>query len=234
MKTKIITLLMAFACASSLPAAITINVTNNVPNGTASGGSGTGAGLFTTSVGSIATNHGMPITTYTVSNLDFTSLGGTANESFTFTLTYTATSDGVTPASPQFNTFGNVSVTGGNSNQVDGDETLTATIALATSTFPQLSLKGLTQARAGGASGANTGTITWVDGSHAVSSGNTIANLDPENGYTWFTLTVDPTRTLNVEGFSAQFTAIPEPSTTVLVAALGLGAFVLLRRRRKA
>lgn len=235
MKLKTISLLLAFACSSSLPAAITISVADNVPNGTASGGTGTGIGVLTTSLGTIQSNRLLPVATYTVSNLNFTSIGGTATESFTFTITYSATSNGTDSAATQYSGFGNVSVTGGSSNNhVDGAETLTATIALASSTFANLSQSGLTYARAGSAAGGNTGTITWAEGSFAVSQGNTIANLNANDGFSWFTITVDDGKTLNLEGFGAQFTAIPEPGTTALITALGLGAFVLLHRRRKA
>lgn len=86
MKLKTISLLLAFACTSSLPAYINITVQDNVPNGSVSGGSGSGGGLLSTTHGSILSNVGMPLTTYTVSGLDFTSIGGTAAESFTFTI----------------------------------------------------------------------------------------------------------------------------------------------------
>lgn len=227
-------LLLSMTATATLTAQISITVVDNVPNGTASGGTGSGAGLLTTTAGNISSNIGLPVMTYTVSNLDFTSIGGTASESFTFSVTFTATSDGSTPASVQFAPFGNVGVTGGsNSNLVDGSETLTATIALTGSSFAGLSLDGMVTARAGGAAGGNTGTITWATGSFAVSTGNTVATINPADGITAFTITVDPTRTLNFEGFSAQFTAIPEPSTYAALIGLGALGFVAARRRRQ-
>lgn len=231
MKPKLISLLLAIACTTSLSASITITVENAIPFGTASGGTGSGTGQLSTTVGSIVSDLGMPVTAYTVSDLDFTSIGGTASESFTFAVTYTATTDGAA-GTPQFNTFGNVSVTGGaNDNFVNPNQTLTASIALASTTFAGLSLDGLTFAQAGGMATGRTGTIEWAGGSHAVSSGNITATLDPSSGYTSFTLLVnDP---LNVQAFGAQFTAIPEPSSAALVAALALGGVVFLRRRRK-
>jgi hypothetical protein len=127
MKKPISILLFSLASLATLPAAITITVVNNVPNGTASGaasGTGVGTGLLTTSFGSISSNRGLPATNYTVSGVDLTSLGGSATESFTFTVGYTATTNGTTPATVNFSSpFGNVAV-GGN-NFIDGAETLT-------------------------------------------------------------------------------------------------------------
>jgi hypothetical protein len=228
MKTNVIVLLAALASAASLPAAVTITIANNTPNGGASGGSGSGFGAFSTTQGTISSDRGMPVTTYTVSNLDLTSLGGTATESFTFTVSYTATSDGFTPATPQFNGFGNVSVTGGDNNQVNGTETLTATIALTSTSFPTLSLGGFTYARAGGVGVGESGTFTWAGGgSYTIGPGAGIITNSVTGNF--FTLAVTGASTMNIEGFGAQFVAIPEPAAASLLA---LGAAGLLRRRR--
>lgn len=234
MKIKTITSLLALVSVTSLSASIAVTVENNVFDGTASGGSGTGTGTLTTDLGSISSVIGLPVTTYTVSDLDFTSLGGTATESFTFTMSFAATSDGSTPASTQFSPFGNIGVIDGSKdNFVDGTETLTATISLTSTTFAGLSLDGFVKARAGGASGGRTGKLDWATGSFDVSTGNTVANIDPLDSIAEFTLTA-PTSQLNLEGFTAQFSAaaIPEPSSLPLFAALGLAGVVLLRRRK--
>jgi hypothetical protein len=226
-------LLLSLATAASLNAQIIINVTDNVPNGTASGGTGSGGGLLTTSSGNISSAIGLPVMTYTVSNLDLTSVGGTATESFTFSMTFTATSDGSTPADTEFSGFGNVGVTGGISGAfVDGTETLTGTIALTSSTFAGLSLDGLTIARAGGLAAGRTGAITWSTGNFAVSQGNTIANINVNDAITSFTVTA-PSSQINFEGFSAQFTAIPEPSTYVLLVGFAVLGLAIVRRRRQ-
>jgi len=233
-KLPLAALLLSVAATASLSAQITVSVENRVLNGSASGGSGSGAGVLSSSNGTIASNTGLPTTTYTVSNLDFTTLGGTASETFEFTVSYAATSDGITPASTQFTGFGNIGVTGGVSNDfVDGTETLTATIALTSSSFAGLSLDGFTFARAGGLNATRTGDISWATGSFAVSQGNTIATIDPLDGITAFTVTA-PGSQINFEGFGAEFTAVPEPSIATLLAALGAGAFVVVRRRRAA
>jgi hypothetical protein len=209
MKKPISILMFSLASVATLPAAVTITVANFTPNGSASGGSGSGTGAISSSSGTMTSNRGMSVTTYTVTGVDLTSLGGSASESFTFTVGYTATSDGSTPGTAQFNGFGNVSVTGGNDNQVDGAETLTATIALVSTTFSNLSLSGLTSARAGGVGTTATGTFTWVGGSHNISQGNGTANDVTGNSVT---LAVSSS-TMNFEGFSAQFVAVPEPGS---------------------
>ena len=236
-KPTLTALALAMATTATLTAQISVTVANNVPNGTASGGTGSGAGLLTTSLGVIDSTIGLPVMSYEVTGLDFTSLGGTNNESFSFSVSFSATSDGSTPASTQFAPFGNVGVTGGsNNNVVDGAETLTATIALTSTSFAGLSLDGFVTARAGGAAGGNSGTIAWTSGSFAVSTGNTVAAINPNDGITAFTITVDPTKTLNFEGFGAQFTAsaIPEPSAFAALAGLGALGLTATRRRPRA
>jgi len=225
MKTPIVSLLFAAASVASLPAAVTITVFNSTPNGLASGGPGSGTGALNTDLGSISSDRGMTETTYTVSGVDLTSEGGSASESFTFTVTYTATTDGTTAGTPQFNGFGNISVTGGNNNQVDGTETLTANIALASSTFSGLSLTGFTSASAGGVSFGETGTFTHSGGTANIVFGSTTPTVSGT------TVTMAVNNPMNFEGFTANFSAVPEPSSASLLA---LGAFALLRRRRTA
>jgi hypothetical protein len=234
-KTSIPAILFSAASVAALPA-VTITVANNVTNGTASGGSGSGAGLITTTSGTISSNRNLPVTTYTVTGVDLTSVGGTNSESFT--LGYTATSDGSTAATPTFSGFGNVGVAG--DGLVSNAETLTATIALTSTTFSNLSLTGFTYVRVGAMSNGEFGTFTWAGGSHNVGFGNTIANSTHGFvGKTSAILTVGPTSspaapgtsTLNFEGFGAEFVAVPEPGTASLAV---LGAAALLRRRRRA
>lgn len=234
MKNPVSILFLSLAPAASLPA-VTITVANNVPNGINSGGSGSAAGLLTTTLGSISSNRGLPVTTYTVSGVDLTSVGGTNNENFTFTVGYSATGGAV-----GFSGFGNVGV--GGDFLVSGSESLTATITLTSSSFANLSLTGFTYVRAGGFGAGETGTFTWAGGSHNIGplTGTTIANGINGSGATAATLTSGLTQapltpggnsTLNFEGFGAEFVAIPEPASASLLA---LGAAALLRRRRSA
>lgn len=231
MNKNSITLLITLATATALHGSFEINVGNYTPNGVASGGTGTGNGVLTSSLGSISSNIGLPVTTYTVSNLDFSSLGGTATESFTFTVSYSATGD--ENAAVQFNPFGNVSVTGGGSaNQVNTSETLTATIALASSTFAGVSLAGFTETRAGGVGGTDAGLFAWANGgSFSIAVGSTQPTFLPADAVTSLTLSVS-TGDMNLEGFRAQFVAVPEPSTYAALVGFGALAFVALRRRK--
>jgi hypothetical protein len=228
MKTRSTALLVLVSSAVTLPAAVTINTLVNVPNGSASGGAGTGTGsILQTDVGSIqATTLATPTTTYTVSNVDLTSVGGTDSEEFSYTITYTQTNG----TGVQFNGFGNVSVTGGDNNQVDGSETLTATVALTATSFANLTLVGFTQARAGGATAGESATFTWTGGgTQAITTGGTTI----ANGVTgdFFTLSVSSGSTYNIQGFGVQFVAVPEPTSASL---LVFGAAAMLRRRRRA
>lgn len=218
------------AAAASVPAAVTLTVSNFTPNGTKSGGSGSGAGAFTLAINdgaavelaATATDRGLPVTTYTISNVDLTSVGGTATESFTFTVSYSQTGG----TGVQFNGFGNVSVTGGDNNQVDTSETITATIALTGSSFTELSLEGFILVRGGGVAGADAGTFTHAGGTENIFAGKSEAAVSG----TSVTLAVS-TGAINFEGFRANFVAVPEPAATSL---LSLGALALLRRRRRA
>jgi hypothetical protein len=232
MKTPVFSFLFAVASVAMLPAAVTITVSNFAPNGTASGGPGGGVGAFTlainggaaTNISTItyptATNRGLPVTSYTISDIDLTSVGGTATESFTFTVGYSQTGG----TNVQFNGFGNVSVTGGDNNQVDTSETLTATIGLTGSSFAEFSLIGFTEVRGGGVAGADAGTFTHAGGTANIFAGTPGATV---TGNT-VTLAVS-TGAINFEGFRADFVAVPEPASLSL---LSLGALGLLRRRR--
>lgn len=222
MKTPIAAFLFAAASAATLPASVTFTVSNFTPNGIESGGTGSGTGAFTSTLGTAATDLGMPVTTYTVSNLDLTSVGGTAAESIIFTVSYSQTGG----TGVQFNGFGNVSVTGGDNNQVGTNETLTATISMTSSSFADLSLVGFTQVRGGGVSGTDAGTFTHAGGTANISAGSSEATVSGDS----VTLAVS-SGAINFEGFRADFVAVPEPASFSL---LGLGALVMLRRRRSA
>lgn len=234
MKTPISILLFSLASAATVPAALTITVNVVVPNGSSSGGNGSAAALqnlLISSLGSVTASTAggivtLPVTTYTVSGVDLTSLGGTVSESFSYTVGYSGTTNGVTPGAPAFSGFGNVGVVDAN---VSGTETLTATVALTSTSFPDLSLTGFTLARAGGVGAGETGTFSWTGGSFNVSNGNTITTSVTGNSFT-LTAGANPSA-INLEGFNVAFSAVPEPASASLLA---LGALALLRRRRSA
>ena len=231
MKPKFSAFLVILASAGSLPAAVTITTLVHIPNGTANGGNSGQAGALTVSTvgASIAasTSGGvvtLPVTTFTVTNLDLTSLGGTATETFTYAVTYSQTGG----TAVQFSGFGNVAVTGNSDNNtVNGSETLTISVALSSSSFAGLSLVGFTEGRGGGFSAAETATFTHGGGIANLATGDTIK---PISG-TSFILTPGSASGINLEGFRVEFTAVPEPASAAL---FGLGALALLRRRRTA
>jgi len=158
-----------------------------------------------------------------VTNLNLTSVGGTATESFNFTVTYSqAGGTGIV-----YSGFGNVGVVGNTDNNINPSEVLTTAVSLGTSSFAGLSLTGFTQARAGGVTGAETGTFTDGSGSVGVSSGNTIQTISGNS----FDLSAGSASSINLEGYTVEFSAVPEPASASLLA---LGALALLRRRRTA
>jgi hypothetical protein len=231
MKTPVSILLLSLACTAALPAAVTITVANNVPNGTASGapsGSGVGGGLISSSLGTMTSNRGLPVTTYTVTGVDLTSVGGTASESFTFTVGYTGTTDGTTPGTVNFtSTFGNVAV--GGDNFISGTETLTATITLTSSSFADLSLAGFTTTRIGNlTTSGESGTLTHGGGTTPFANASPNVIIYPISG-NFVTYQVNGSTTVNFEGFTAEFVAVPEPASASLLA---LAAIAMLRRRR--
>lgn len=233
MKPTITAFLVALASVATLPAALTISVANNVPNGTASGapsGSGVGGGIINSTSGTMTSDRGLSVTTYTVTDVNLTSVGGGASESFSFTVSYTATTNGITPSTVNFTSpFGNVAV--GGDNFISGTETLTATITLTSSSFPDLSLAGFTTTRIGNlTTTGESGTLTHGGGTTSFANGSPNVIVYPVSG-NFVTYQVNGSTTVNFEGFTADFVAVPEPASTTL---LGMGAIALLRRRRSA
>lgn len=218
--------LASLALAANLQAAIIIEVTDRTPNG--SPGPGTGSRVLTTNYGSIMAPALVPVMTYTLYNLDLQSAGGSAAESIEFTVTFSQLGG----TSVQFNAFGNISVTGTNNAFVDPSESLRAEVALTSTSFVG-SLSNLfitfTNMQIGG-----FGTGDVVDIIHDTGTinrsyaGSTNINVALPNPTSYFVL--DTTAgTTNIQGYSIQITAVPEPTTALLSA---LGALCLLRRRR--
>jgi hypothetical protein len=224
MKLPAISLFFALASAGTLSASVTISALVHIPNGQAAGGvapAGVGA-LNTTPAYTITSDRGLPATTYSVSNVDLTSVGGTATESFTYTVTYSQTGG----TDLVYTGFGNVGISGGSDLNINGAEILTVTVALGTSSFPNLSLTGFTQARAGGFASGETGTFTHGGGTTGVAFGDTIKTISGSS----FDFSVASGSALSLEGYTVGFLAVPEPASASLLA---FGAVALLRRRRK-
>lgn len=194
--------------------------------------------LATTTAGSVNTPAAVPTATYIVSGLDLTSYGGGSGESIAFDVAYTFGGSGGTAV--QINGYGNISVTGGDNNQVDDLETITATVGFNegsstfTGDFSDLSI-GFTSFTTGGVSSPGTDEfwdITTESGTQSFQSPTPITTTFAASSY----VTLDPvagnTRngTFNVQGFDVQI-SIPEPASFALVA---LGGLVFLRRRHRA
>ena len=224
MKKPLILTLLTATTVAPLSASVTISALIHVPNGQAAGGTGSGTGaLSTTPSFTISSDRGLPSTTYNVSNVDLTSVGGTSSESFSYTVGYSQ-SGGTGIA---YSGFGNVGISGNSDININGSEVMTVTVTLTSTTFDDLSLAGFTQVRAGGFSSGETGTIVHGGGSVNVAFGDTIKSISGNS----FTFSVAPGSALSLEGYTVQFVAVPEPASASLMA---LGAISVMCRRRRA
>lgn len=215
------------ALVVNLQASVIIEVVDRTPNG--SPGTGTGSRTLTTNYGSILAPALVPTMTYTLSGLDLQSIGGNNSENIVFTVTFSQ----IGGTSVQFNSFGNISVTGGgDNNQVNSTESLKAEVALTSTSFvgglSNLSI-AFTKMQIGGYSSGdavdiihNAGTITRTY------AGSTNMNVTLPASTSFFVL--DTTAgAANIQDYSVKITATPEPSVAIMGA---LGAVCLLRRKR--
>lgn len=231
-------LLASFMLAGSLQAQVIFTVSDNVPDGD----SGSGTRSLSTSLGTVTAPPAIATTTYTISNLDFTSIGGTASETVAFDIAYSQTGG----TGVQFNGFGNISVTGnGDNNQVEPDngvlgrtdETLTATLSLnagLTTYNNSLISLGFTESRLGGFDSDETYELITSNGTTTVpEGGSNVVPISPSSNF--FTLApIDTDKgndAMNLSGFDVQITAVavPEPSAALL---MGFALMGLLIRRR--
>lgn len=186
--------------------------------------------------GTVVSDAAVPTMTYTVTGVDLTSVGGTASETIIFDIDYSQTNG----TGVQVNGFGNISVTGGgDNNQVDGDETLTATVSLNSTTYAAGDIDlGFVTFVTGGVSG--TADEQW----NIITENGTTLYQSPGNNTANFAsssfVTLDPVAgdnfngTFNAQGYTINLTAtqapIPEPASLAL---LGASAMLMFTRRRK-
>lgn len=235
MKKITIVTLLAVATAGSLPAAVTFTVRDITPNGDA----GTGTRSLTTSIGTVSAPASLPTLTYTVTNLDLTGVGGGLTDEIVFKVDLSQTGG----TGIQFNTFGNISVTGGTNGDffISPGEALTATVSLVSTTFSG-GLANLSAnfqlANIGGVSPDVNNPENWnivhAGGTDARNSNQTNAanNSFPLSSFLTIQDVTGPNaQTINLQGYEIVVTAVPEPASSAL---LGLGALALLRRRRPA
>jgi hypothetical protein len=217
--------LFALACVtSSLSAAVTLTITDTRPGEAANT-------TPSSTLGSVATSVPGTVfpTTYTVAGLDLTSVGGTASEQIVFQTIYSQTGG----TAVQVNGFGNISVTGGNDNQIDPGEALTATLSLQSTTFSgglgAISI-GFTEVAIGGVDSDETWNIVHDSGTIAGSGGSGINYVVPSSSFLTIQDVARPgTPAVNLQGFDVEISVVPEPSIALLG---GLGLLAMWRRRR--
>lgn len=213
--------------AASAPAAVIFTVTDTRPGETANT-------IPTSSLGTVASTAPgtvIPTTTYTITGLDLTSVGGGTSETIAFDVDYSQTGG----SAAQVNGFGNISVTGGDNNQIDLGETLTAMVSLNSTTFGGVVTLGLVEVGAGGVNDGEMWNVIHDGGTIAESFGggttftsfplSSFVTLETTNG-TYFT------DQINFAAFGVEITAenaVPEPASL----AGGLLGLALIASRRR-
>jgi hypothetical protein len=186
----------------------------------------------TTTLGIVASTASVPTTTYTVTGLDLTSVGGGLSETIVFDVDYTQTGG----SAAQVNGFGNISVTGGDNNQIDLGETLTAMVSLNSTTFGGVVTLGLVEVGAGGVNDGEMWNVIHDGGTIAESfGGGTTFTSFPLSSFVTLETTNGTyiTDQINFAAFGVEITAenaVPEPAS--LAGGL-LGVALIAGRRRR-
>jgi hypothetical protein len=217
------------ALAVSAQAQVVITVTDEIPDGA----NGSGTRSLTTTDGNVSAPATLPTLTYTVTNLDLTSVGGAASETIVFDIDFSQTGG----TGVGFNGFGNIYVTGGNANQISPGDALTASVSLTSTTFDGGNLSnlsiGFTSVNMGGYSNLDVASVTHdggtIDKDYSTDT-NRFANFAVSDAFTL--ATISSPDGVNLQGFDVEITAIPEPSSLALLGLGLLGLFGLRHRRR--
>lgn len=186
----------------------------------------------TSSIGDLAGGTSTTQTqTYTLTNLDFTSIGGTATETITFTVDLSATSGG-NPSTVGYKSWGDAYV-GGSNTEVG--EVFTATLGTISSSFTggnnSVSFAGFTNAYIEALDETEEATVAYNGGSVTVAG--TIANEANQATPLSPWISMAPTvGSMNIGGYNLQLVAVPETSATALLAGIAAAAFIFVRRRR--
>lgn len=216
MKTQ--SVLFSFALASlSLPASaasvfIDIDI-NDFENGTGVGSSSNGS-LNQTA----RTTGSNAATTYQITNVDLTSIGGTAAETINFTVSFANSSGTV-----NYKSWGDAYIGGGNT---EVGETFRADFGTISTSYGDVSFVGFTnafygalQAGESAATAHDGGTInTNGPATNVPFSASSFVSMSPTSG------------AMNISGFDLQIAVVPEPSSAVFLGLAGC-SLLLLRRR---
>ncbi len=223
---------VSFALAASLPAAVTFTVADTGP--------GT-AGSATTSLSGASVSSDVssfPSVSYTLTNVDLSSIGGSTTEQIVFSVAFSTTTTGGSIGSNATN--GNVFTAPGNpADQINTAENLIATLTLTSTTFQGGSLSNLS-------AGFTTVTIGGVTNAPNLESWDIVSNgiTYSRSGMAQTALTIPSFSSYTIQnvattggnagvnnsGYTITFNAVPEPRAAFLGS---LGLSVLLRRRRQ-
>lgn len=221
---KNVTLVCAFTFAAVVGSASAIDINIHITDFKTASENSSSLGDLSGGTSTTATQ------TYTLTNLDFTSIGGTASETINFSVDLSGTSGG-SASTVGYKTWGDAFV-GGSNTEVG--EVLTATLGTITSSFT-----GGTVAFAGFTNAFIEALITGEEASvgHAGGMLTVLGTADNEANQAiplspWVSMA--PTvGSMNIGGYDLRLTAVPEPASASLLLGIACVSGVLFRRSRR-